>query len=347
MKKYSSPITEENFEDASRIILKKCRKYIGRSRAYNIVVPLSTVLFMFLSLIFTYGAIYSIRDAEDQVVFDTLKPITGIWQFFADTLIQEGAAWYINIAVFAAALLLIPMIISLIVSIIFTITAKEPTMSVEATSAKGKARALYETVSGVKKGIDVDEGLLSLWCGGVYIAIVLAFTIYSVVLTFDFSQPEELISLIIGAGVVFTVAYFAYSYLFMLSYFMNTCACTPESIYKYKSDAYDYLCSVDPEEAKLNEEKKKEEEAKKQAASSNYTTSSYAGMAYYEEKKAEAMRNIDKYVYGYSYPDYKMTGIHLDDKEALRQYLNSNAPDSVKAEAIKKYNDYHLDNFNG
>ena len=96
MKRYSAPITEENFSKASKFILDLFRKIKGKNRAYNIVVPLSTVIFIFLSSIFTYGAIYSFSTADDAVIFESLKPVTDIWLFFSDLLIQEGLAWYYN-----------------------------------------------------------------------------------------------------------------------------------------------------------------------------------------------------------------------------------------------------------
>lgn len=345
MKRYKSPITEENFEVASKFILKKCRKSRGRRRAYNVVVPVSTILFMFLSLIFSYGAIFSIRTAEDAVVFEKLKPITAIWQFFSDILVQEGAQWYINVPIFLAALLLVPMAISIVLSVILRLTSKNLTIPEKATTVKEKAEALHEIVSRSYHS-EMDYGIMALICAGVYIAVMVAFTVYSMIMTADLLQLEDLISIIIGAIVVFTVLYFVHAYLFMLYYFMNICACAPKSVHEYKTDVYDFWCAVDPEEAKRRDEKKKAEEARKAAIASD-RLSLYKDTAYYKERKAEAMRNIDKYVYGYSYPDYKMTGIHLDDKEALRQYLQSNAPDDVKQAAIKKYNDYHLDNFMG
>ncbi len=342
MKGYVAPITEENFQDASDYVLNLYRKNLGKSRAFNVVVPISTVLFMFMSLIFTYGAIYCISTADDAAVFEKFKPITAIWQFFADILMQEGVAWYINIIIFVVALLLIPMIISAVLSVILRTTAKMPEISLDAVSTKEKARALYETVSRKNKTLISDEELLSMFCAGVYIALMLAFTIYSIILTSDSLQAEDLIGLVIGMLVVFAIAFFVYEYLFMLAFFINTCLCTPKSFITYENDVYEFLCSIDPEEAKRNEEKKKQEEEKRKAARHD-SLSLYADTAYYREKKAEAMRNIQKYAYGNSYSDYNLTGIHLDDKEALRQYLQSNAPDDVKAEAIKKYNDYHLD----
>ena len=345
MKRYTSPITEENFESASKFILKICRKSIGKRRAYKVVVTVSTVLFMFLSLIFSYGAIYSISSADDEVIFNSLKPVTAIWQFFADILVQEGAKWYINVPIFLAALLLVPMAISIILSVILRLTSKKLTIPEKATTVKEKAEALHEIVSRSYHS-EIDYGITALICAGVYIAVMVAFTVYSMILTADLFQLEDIISIIIGAAVVFTVLYFVHAYLFMLYYFMNICACAPKSVHGYKTDVYEFWCSVDPEEAKRRDEKKKEEEARKAAIASD-RMSLYKDTAYYKERKAETMRNIDKYVYGYSYSDYKMTGIHLDDKEALRQYLQSNAPDDVKQAAIKKFNDYHLDNFNG
>ena len=345
MKKYSAPITEENFPSASAYLLKLCRKNIGRNRAYNIVIPLCTVLFLFLALIFSYGGIYSIGDAEDAIIFDKLKPITEIWQFFAKMLMQEGVAWYVNLAIFVVALFLIPMAVSLVLSVIFSLTAKPLTISAQATSFKEKARNLYETVSSASGAMDVDSGILGLWCAGVYTALLLAFTVYYMVVLWDSLLIMSFVSLAIGILVVFTILYFVYAYAFMLSFYLCTLACTPKKIANYANDAYEFLCLEDPEEAKLNEEKKAKEAARKGVPPS-FSTDLFKDTEYYKERKAQAARNIDKYVYGYSYPDYVLTGVRLKDREALRQYLNSNAPDSVKAAAVKRYNDYHLDNFN-
>ena len=296
MKRYTSPITEENFESASKFILKICRKSIGKRRAYKVVVTVSTVLFMFLSLIFSYGAIYSISSADDEVVFNSLKPVTAIWQFFADILVQEGAKWYINVPIFLVALLLVPMAISIILSVILRLTSKKLTIPEKATTVKEKAEALHEIVSRSYHS-EIDYGITALICAGVYIAVMVAFTVYSMILTADLFQLEDIISIIIGAAVVFTVLYFVHAYLFMLYYFMNICACAPKSVHGYKTDVYEFWCSVDPEEAKRRDEKKKEEEARKAAIASD-RMSLYKDTAYYKERKAETMRNIDKYVYG-------------------------------------------------
>lgn len=346
MKRYSAPITEENFDFSSDHILKKCRKSIGRRRAYKVVVPVSTALFMFLSLIFSYGAIFSISTAEDAIVFEKLKPITAIWQFFADLLVQEGAKWYINVPIFVAALLLVPMAISIILSVIFKLTSKKPDLPAEAISAKEKAKALHEIIESSHHSSEIDYGVVALVNAGVYIALMVAFTVFSMILTFDFSQLDDLISLIFGAVVVFSVLYFVHAYLYMMYYFMNVCTCGLKSIFKYKTDVYDFWCSIDPEEAENREKKKKEEEAKKAAAERD-RLSLYKDTAYYRERVAEAKRNIDKYAYGYSYPDYVMRGTHFEDKEALTQFLQSNAPYDVKQAAIRKFNDHYLDNFTG
>ncbi len=343
MKKYSAPITEENFDSAAAIILKHSRICAAGNRASNIVVPVGTALYVFLSLIFTYGIFYSLSSAEDAIVFEKLGFITAIWEFFAKLLMVEGAAWYINAAIFVLALLLIPMIISMIISLIFLFTSKEITIAPEAVTAKDKGKSLYETISNLPENLDADYGIMGLVCAGVYIALVIAFMIYGFVLTFSEEMLYNLFYIVIGVIFAAIIVYFAYTYLFMLSGYMNACLCSKRFNYKFKTDVYNFWCENDPEESERNQ---KEKEAK-----SNTTSGTSMGLftdtAYYKERKEETMRNIDKYVYGYSYPDYTLTGVRLDDRAALVQYLNSNAPDSVKAAAIKKYNDYHLDNFHG
>ena len=341
MKRYSAPITEENFDFSSMFILKKCRKSRGRKRAYKVVVPVSTALFMFLSLIFSYGAIFSISTGDDAIVFEKLKPITKIWQFFADLLVQEGAKWYINVPIFVAVLLLVPMAISIIISIIFKLTSKKLNLPAEAISAKEKAKALHEIIESSHHSVEIDYDVVAFVNAGVYTALMVAFTVFSMILTFDASQLENLISLIIGAVVVFAVLLFAHAYLYMLYYFLNVCACGPKSIFEYKTDVYDYWCSIDPEEAANREKKEKEEEAKKAAAEGD-RMSLYKDTAYYREKVAEARR---KYENDTSYPDYVMQGTHYEAKEALKQFLQSNAPYDAKQEAIKKFNDHYFDNY--
>lgn len=346
MKRYSAPITKENFDFSSDFILKKCRKSRGRKRAYKVVVPVSTVLFMFLSSVFSYGAIFSISTGDDAIVFEKLKPITAMWQFFADLLVQEGAKWYINVPIFVAALLLVPMAISIILSVIFKLTSKKLELPAEAISTKEKAKALHEIIESSHHSVEIDYSVVALVNAGVYIALMVAFTVFSMVFTFDFSQLEDLVGLIIGAVVVFSILYFVHAYLYMMYYFMNVCTCGPKSIFKYKTDVYDFWCSIDPEEAE-NREKKKREEAAKKAAAERDRLSIYKDTAYYRERVAEARRNIDKYVYDYSYPDYVMQGTYFEDKEALTQFLQSNAPYDVKQAAIRKFNDHYLDNFTG
>ena len=344
MNRYSAPITEENFDFSSDFILKKCRKSRGRKRAYKVVVPVSTVLFLFLSLIFSYGAIFSISTADDAIVFEKLKPISAIWQFFADLLVQEGAKWYINVPIFVAALFWVPMAISIILSVILKLTSKKLDLPVEAISAKEKAKALHEIIESSHHSVEIDYGVVAFVIAGVYIALMVAFAVFSMILTFDFSQLDDLIGLIIGAAVVFSILYFVYAYLYVMYYSMNVCTCRPKSIFEYKTDVYDFWCSIDPEEAE-NSEKKKKEEAAKKAAAERDRLSLYKDTAYYREKVVEAKRNIDKYAYGYSYPDYVMRGTYFEDREALTQFLQSNAPDDVKQAAIKKFNDHYLDNF--
>lgn len=343
MKRYSAPITEENFSKASKFILDLFRKIKGKNRAYNIVVPLSTVIFIFLSSIFTYGAIYSFSTADDAVIFESLKPVTDIWLFFSDLLIQEGLAWYYNILIFVAVLFLVPSAISLIISVIFVLSTKKQSLPDTCVTEKDKASALHGILSEKSKKIFIDEEVFGWICTAVYLVLMVAFTVFSIILTIDKSQLSELFGLIIGALFVFAVLAFIYYYAYLAFYYMNTFACNANSIFSYQNDVYDYWCSVDSEEAKRNEERKRQEEAKKRAASTG--TSSYAGMAYYEGAKKKAMRNLENYTGNISYHEFDMPYTHLEAKEALRSYLNSNASSELKEEAIKKFNNYFLDNY--
>lgn len=343
MRRYSSPITEENFEEASSFILKKCRSSAARARASMIVVPLGTVLYVVLSLIFTYGGIYSLRTAKEAVIFEKFEFLTKIWEIFAKPLLQEGAAWYINVPIFLAALLLIPMMISMVISLAFLCASKRRSHSLDAGSLKEKARDLYNIIDNVPYHREPDSGIMGLCLAGGYIAILLAFAVCSIVLTFEMVETE-LFPIIIGVGIALLILYFVFAYLFMLSLYLNTLLCSRVSLHKYKTDAYEFLCTQDPEEAKRNEEKQRAEAAKK-SSHSDISVDLYKDTAYYQERKAEAMRNINQYVYGNYYSDYTMTGIHLDDKAALRQFVNGPAPESAKAAAIKQFNDHYLDNF--
>lgn len=346
MKRYAAPITKENFDFSSDFILEKCRKSRGRKRAYKVVVPVSTVLFMFLSLIFSYGAIFSISTAEDSIVFEKLKPLTAIWQFFVDLLVQEGAKWYINVLIFVAVLLLVPMALSIILSVIFKLTSKKLDLPAEAISVKEKAKALHEIIESSHHSTEIDYDVVALVNAGVYIALMVAFTVFSMILTFDISQLDDLAGLVIGAVVAFSVLFFVHEYLYMVYYFMNVCTCAPKSIFKYKTDVYDFWCSIDPEEAK-NREKKEKEEAAKKAAAERDRMSLYKDTAYYREKFAEAKSNMAKYAGDNCYHNYVMQGTYFEDKEALTLFLQSNAPYDVKQEAIRNFNNHYLDNFTG
>ena len=342
MKRYSAPITEDSFNSASKFILKKLRLNIGKNRAYNVVLPLSTVIFVLFSALFTFGGIHSFSTEDDAIIFEKLKPVTDIWLFFKDLLFQEGLAWYFNVLIFVAFLFLLPAAVSLVISLVFTVTAKMPEIPITLITAKEKAASLHGVITKKRKVISIDEEVLGIICTVIYIASMVAFTVYSIILTFESSDLSDLPAIIIGALFVFAILSFVYYYLYLAFYHVNTFACRAKSLYSYVKDVYEFWCSVDPEEAKRNEERKRQEEAKKRAAS---TTSSYAGMAYYEEAKKQAMRNLENYTGNVSYHEFDMPYTHLEAKEALRSYLNSNASSELKEEAIKKFNNYFLDNY--
>ena len=57
--------------------------------------------------------------------------------------------------------------------------------------------------------------MLGVICTVIYIASMVAFTVYSIILTFDFSDLSDLPALIIGALFVFAILSFVYYYLYL------------------------------------------------------------------------------------------------------------------------------------
>ena len=339
MKRYKSPITEGNFDSASKFLLKFSGKCLSIRRAYQVVVPVGTILFIALSLLFSYGAIFSLGMEDDMIIFANLQPVTDVWEYFRDMLMQEGAAWYINLAIFAGVLFGLPMAVCLVLSILLRLTKRTPKLPAEAVSFKDKAKELHKIVSSYKNP-EKEEGVWPLVSAGVYILFLLAFAVYSYILTMDVYTAEGVVALIFGAGVCLTIVYFAFAFLFSMFHYLSILACYPESIEQEQQELYDFWCSVDPEEAANREKKKKEEQAKK-AAAERSRLDLYKDTAYYRERKAEALSQLNPGAYS----TYEIGGTHYDAKERLQQFLTSGASQEAKQDAIKRFNEHYLDNF--
>ena len=63
MKNFPTTITTENFNDAQQFVLKALTKVKRKALLQKLVNPIGSILFLFLSLLLVYGAVFSLSDA--------------------------------------------------------------------------------------------------------------------------------------------------------------------------------------------------------------------------------------------------------------------------------------------
>lgn len=263
MKKFPSPITAENFNEAKLFVSKALVKSKRKTLIGKIVEPLCAILFFVIAVLLVFGAILSLSDAKEMIVFEKLSFITTIWEKYSGLLTTPDMVWYLYWGILVASLFVIPILASLIVTIIVSIAYK-PSVSIEEDGTEAqKAKFLHQAASKISAKSSGEDNL-GVILSVVFIVLFAAFLIYAFfVLETEFSVGL-IVGLIVGMGLVGAVLYFVYSmaYVFVSSivsdfYYVKSA----ESI----TDETDkYWLSVDPEE--VTRRKEEEERRQREAA---------------------------------------------------------------------------------
>ena len=263
MKNFPSPITAENFNEAKLFVSKALAKSKRKTLIRKIVEPLCAILFFVIAALLVFGAILSLSDAKEMIVFEKLSFITTIWEKYSGLLTTPDMVWYLYWGILVASLFVIPILASLIVTIIVSIAYK-PSVSIEEDGTEAqKAKFLHQAASKISaksSGEDTFGVILSV----IFIVLFAAFLIYAFfVLETEFSVGL-IVGLIVGMGLVGVVLYFVYSIAYV---FVST---TVSNFYYVKSvgsitdETEKYWLSVDPEE--VTRRKEEEERRQKEAA---------------------------------------------------------------------------------
>ena len=258
MKEFPNTITTENFSDVAKLTSKFIAKSKKKALIRKIIKPVGGILFLLLSFLLVYGAIFSLSDTEDMLVFQKLEPITKLWTLFSETLTTSDMAWYIYWPILIVAAFVIPLLVSAIITIIVSIAYKTPAEPIPEGSDAEKAKALCQSASKIKKQSDESDAYEHIFTIA-FLVLVVGLVIFAFI-TLEFTT-SALVGTIIGMLICGAVLYYIYSLIFLVFAMFNSKFYEMPSIGNLALSADEYWLSVDPEEAA-----RRKEEAERKAA---------------------------------------------------------------------------------
>lgn len=267
MKNFPSTITAENFNDVAKLTSKFVSKSKKKSLIRKIIKPVSGILFLLLSFLLVYGAIFNLCDPEDMFVFEKLEPITKLWTLFSGTFTTVDMAWYLYWPILIVATFVIPLLVSAIITIIVSFVYKTTPLDIPEGSDAEKAKALRQSAMEIKKQSDESDSYEIVFTIA-FLALLVAFIVFAfIVLKIPFSMATILSSLV-GMAIVGAILYYVYSIIFLIFAIFNGKFYEMPNCGNIVAIADAYWLSVDPEEAarRKEEEKRKAREAEEKRA---------------------------------------------------------------------------------
>lgn len=254
MAKRPESVTKENFEDVKDYMLATSKKVERKYLTRKIITPLGNFLFMLISLVLVYGAIYTTSSADEMVAFEKTAFMTDAWNVFSGLFPIDGLEWYYYWLILVAAAFIIPFAVSAVIAIIVSLTVHPKTDGdFEGTDAQ-KAKKLYELTKSVSSKTSYS-GSSNALCSILFILAFCAFLVYS----FLVLETEFSISMLLGLVVVVAILFFVYGLIISFSQSINSVLCKTESVAGLVSASEKYWLSVDPEEVerrRLEEERR-------------------------------------------------------------------------------------------
>lgn len=209
MKNFPNPITTENFGEANHFIRKALTSLKRKSLIQKIVQPTSCLLFLFFSLLIAYGAILTLSDPEEMIVFSDLTFITKLWEGFSGLLTKPDMAWYLYWSILIAAAFVIPLIVAVLINIIVYIAYKPKVNLINDGTEAEKAKALHEAATVVQNG-NKDFDNFTIVFSLIFTLAIAAFLAYA----FFIVKIGFTVGMLIGMVIALVVIYFIYLTIF-------------------------------------------------------------------------------------------------------------------------------------
>lgn len=324
MKNFPTTITTENFNDAQQFVLKALTKVKRKALLQKLVKPIGSILFLFLSLLLVYGAVFSLSDAEDMMVFKDLTFITDIWERFSGLLTTPDMAWYIYWPILIVAMFVIPILVSAVITIIVSVAYKPATSLSDEGSEAEKAKALHQAAATVEAG-NTESDKYTIAMPIIFISILAIFILYAFFVVKIGFSAEMVVGIIIACAVL----YYVYMLLFvvfeaLLSYFYGN-----KSYGNIAASTDAYWLSVDPEEAARRKEEEERKEREKEAARARATANRELGA----EKRVRALEAESRGQYSLAKSLFKEAA-ELGDALGMDNYarhclINGNHSDAI------------------
>lgn len=256
MSKKFYPITQANFDEASKHIQGILAHNSKKNLMAKIIIPVSSVLFVFLSLLMTYGLLYQLSSPEEMFIFNAFPKITALWNKISGLFIKPENAWYISVLLGLVILYVIPFALSLIISIICSIAfaskKEEPLSGTKAQQAK-ELHQIATKAYGYHRATDFDSvPTIGSTCYVVAIAALLIYAFWK--LGFFTSLTGRIFSMAFGMLACLLVLFFIYKLLVRISVAINSLFIKTTACYDATTATDTYWLSVDPEEKKRREE---------------------------------------------------------------------------------------------
>ena len=324
MKNFPTTVTAENFSEAKQFVLKALTSVKRRALLQKLVKPIGSILFLFLSLLLVYGAVFSLSDAEDMIVFKDLTVITDIWERFSGLLTAPDMAWYVYWPILIVATFVIPILVSAVITIIVSIAYKPATSLSDEGSDAEKAKALHQAAVTVEAG-NKESDKYTVAMPIIFIAVLVIFILYAFLVVKIGFSAEAVVGMIIAGAVL----YYVYMFLFVvfeaiLSYFYGN-----KSYGNLATITDTYWLSVDPEEAA----RRKEEEEREAREAAEARARASANRELGAEKRRRALEAESRGQYSLAKSLFKEAA-ELGDALGMDNYarhclINGNRSDAI------------------
>lgn len=283
MKSFPQKITSDNFNEAANLILSATASIEKNEKTKKIVRPVGSILFVFFSLIFIYGAIYQNISAEEAIVFEKLMPITNIWAFFAGVLTRPDMAWFIFAGVLVVAAFAIPLLVSALIKLLVSLTHKSNINPFSEGDTAKNAKKLHLLATDLyKKSSDYKTRSSNTLYIVIFELLIIAFFVYAFIIL-GITVPFW------GFAIAIVILYLLYGLIFKAFSALNKLFYKKEHIPNITAVTEAYWLSVDTEEAnrrKAEAKRMAEQSAKKEKEKRQRETAS---------KAAVPEKAIDKY----------------------------------------------------
>jgi hypothetical protein len=291
MKNFPQKITSENFGEAAKSILSASASIKNNEKAKKIIRPIGSILFVFFSFLFIYGAIYKSSSAEEMVVFEKLAPITKIWNFFAGILTKPDMKWYIFAGILVVAAFVIPLLVSAIIKLVVSLTHKADSNQFSDGGTAANAKKLHLLATDLyKNSSNYEDSSVKTPYKVIFVLLIAALLVYAFIVLKMIATVA-----LFGFAIALLLLYWVYGFIFSAFFALNKLFYKKPYISNITKATEEYWLSVDVEEVNRRkaEEKRKEEQKKKQEekrkqkeAKQQYKTS---------QQTTEPTRAIDKY----------------------------------------------------